>query len=241
MRSVMYLLFVIGLSCTTSAVAQDFKIDHFKFYKLFAEKRIDTTIAIKGQFDEEAMRSRIVGPWLFANPVINDRGKIRDKNAHFTAYFILDGREPKRTVTFSNQFGDQKAVIGRAELFLAPTAKNHKDERFPVSKQLDHFKCYRVEDAEMLNRKVKLTDQFKEEEKNIALRAVYFCVPVEKTHKDRVTKIKNARDHLVLYELKAHTSTPTFDIGTADQFDDPRGEVYTVMWLGVPTEKHRVR
>ena len=79
--------------------------------------------------------------------------------------------------------------------------------------------CYRVERTEAVNRKVLLVDQLTKEE-NVAVRPVFFCVPVEKEHNGRITKIQNERDHLVIYELEIHTSKPTCEIGTIDQFDD---------------------
>jgi len=103
-----------------------------------------------------------------------------------------------------------------------------------ASKYLDHFKAYRVIEGKAIEKEVTLVDQF-DKEKNVVLRPVLFCVPVAKTHGDKTTKIINARDHLVVYELKPQEHDVKFEV--SDQFSENTLKTSACVWLCVPSAK----
>jgi hypothetical protein len=231
-----------GLTNQGFSAAPTFRLDHFKIYKIQIrpEQQISAEIRLKGQFDVRPREANIKGPALIANPVSKNDGRILDGNAHLTVYFITRPvPEPERTVTVRNQFfgtRERELKIGNPEYLLVPTSKTHDRRTYPKSRRLDHFKCYKVLEGDKPEADVRLVDQFERTE-NVALKPVLFGVPVAKEHDGVVTRIINPRDHLVIYELKRHDSRPVARIGLTDQFGQFDGEVYTRMYLCVPSQK----
>lgn len=212
----------------------EFRLDHFKVYKVRAAKVVKDGVALRGQFDKEARKAEISGPLYFANPVSKNKEKIHDKDAHLNWYRLSCEREPRRKVAVHNQFGEQTILIGQPAFLLAPTKKVHDKTAFPLSKHLDHFKAYRVIKGKAIEKEVTLVDQFGDE-KNAVLKPVLFCVPVAKSHGGKSIKIVNEKDHLVVYELKPHEHEIKFE--TSDQFSENTLKTTVCVWLCVPSAK----
>lgn len=230
---------VLGLVCVApnhllSGKEPEFRLDHFKVYRVTAAQDVEDRVALKGQFDRDYRRVKISGPQYFSNPVSKNGEDVLDKNAHLNWYKLEGEEEPQRAVRFRNQFGEQSMVIGPAALLAVPTKKAHDNDTFPLSERLDHFKFYRVVEGKSLEKEVTLADQFGKE-KNIVIRPVGFCLPVSKTHDRSTTKIVNERDHLVVYLLKRQEHEVKFE--TSDQFGTNTLKTSHCAWLCVPSEK----
>lgn len=230
------MVFVVLLSSNHAVEGKDlkFRLDHFKVYKVRAAKEVSDGVVLRGQFDKEGRKSEINGPLYFANPVSKNKEEIVDKNAHLNWYRLSGEREPRRAVVLRNQFGEQKLLLGQPDFLLAPTKKKHGADTYPRSRSLDHFKAYKVIEGKAIEKEVTLVDQF-DDEKNVVLRPVLFCVPVEKTHGGKAFKIINKRDHLVVYELKPQEHEVKFEV--SDQFSENTLKTSACVWLCVPSVK----
>ncbi len=212
------------------------KLDHFEVYDV-KDVELPNEVALRGQFDGRVgKRAHLRLLTHFANPVSKNDEPIIDKNAHLTWYlFKQEEVEPKRVVTFENQFGRQRVLIGQPVYLLVPALKKEVGADYP--KGLDHFKCYEVIEGKSAERPVVLLDQFGAF-KTMARLPKFFCVPVEKTRGDVVEPIHNAKDHLVFYDIGSREVGKVISIG--DQFNRPAMREISVLdskYLGVPSVK----
>lgn len=225
---------VVLLSSARTGLAQ-FKLDHFKVYEVKSVKA-EATIAFKGQFDKEPQKAALTELLFFANPVAKDRGEIIDKNAHFDWYRLQTERQPQRKVSVDNQFGKQELLLGQPRFLLVPTWK--KEEGIERSERLDHFVAYEVLEGKPADRKVVLRDQFGAQD-GVAVRLPrLFCVPVEKTHRDKTYKINNPVDHLTVYDIVSRDKPRSIKV--ADQILPAKTtqlDVVRGVWLCVPSKK----
>ncbi|MCP4250043.1 MAG: hypothetical protein GY778_23625 [bacterium] len=106
--------------------------DHFKVYQVNAVEQ-DQAVALRGQFDEGSFkRAKLTRLTHFANPVQKDNSRIYHPDYHLTWYELRQQEpEPRRTVAFHNQYGDQKWVIGDAKYLAVPAQKFEKGHEFP--------------------------------------------------------------------------------------------------------------
>ena len=228
----------------SNAQAQElrFRLDHFKVYKVAPSPGVEREVALKGQFDKEPIKAAVRGPVLFSTPVRKNRGEIMDKNAHSNWYQLRQEKtEPKREVIVRNQFlgGDkQRLVIGQPQFLMVPTKKAHGRETFPISDRLDHFKVYEVLEAKEVAERVQLVDQFGRQQ-SVASKPIYFCVPVQKEHRNRVTKIQNVRDHLTVYVIKP--TDEKIEINVSDQLGQNKLRITASQYLCLPSQKLEYR
>ncbi len=220
----------LHLEMTNIKSPGNFNIDHFKVYRI-DPRDVSAEVWLRGQFDDDFKYARLYLYTRFLNPVDKNNEGILNKYAHLNWYDIETENEPTRQVTIHNQFGLQTLKIDRAVALLAPTEKVEPGSQFP--KRLDHYKVYVVIDGEAVYRDVVLKDQFGGED-NIAMRPMYFAVPVEKRHDDYFP-INFPEDHIVFYDLRrmpADQYRPTID-----QFGDHKMKTLYSELLGVPSWK----
>lgn len=218
----------------STAESAAFKIDHFRAYDIDGVT-VDFTVALKGQFDKDFRKHRLVALEHFANPVNkNEEGMINDQ-AHQTWYGFHpeDVGEPRRAVRLSNQFGEQKIEIGDAGVLITPAEKFEPGSSFP--KRQDHYKCYRVEEGDPINRTVTLRDQFLRNRVRV-LEPLLFGVPVAKHYKE-LEPIVNEVAHLTIYRLEPRDNHKRR--GVRDQFDEYKLEILETALLAVPTLKRK--
>lgn len=178
--------------------AQELKLDYFKFYDI-ENREADADLQLQGQFDQGPRKMRLRLLDFFANPVSKNGEPLYDKNAHLTWYRGVQPPEPPRRVLLENQFGKFDIRTGTGYGLLVPTQKLEPGSVFP--EKLDHFKVYRLLDAEQVPEKVlKLKDQFGGEEARLRL-PLYFAVPVKKRHGDKTFPIHNEKAHLLIFSI----------------------------------------
>lgn len=217
-------------------------LDHFKCYRTTGEPP-NQTVFLRDQFDIPGIAPDKTFVWVpvkFCNPVEKTTPDgvvtpIKDINAHLEMFITAPGRiDPPRRVVVRNQFGTQRIVTYGPQFLAVPSAKNSQ----PPPENLDHFKCYRT-NGRGKQVELRLSDQFQEDTTAKLLRPVAFCNPVEKTHGDVVTPIRNPESHLLCYNI-----TPTTFTGEArvrNQFA-PNGvtlPMATADMLCVPSQKLR--
>lgn len=209
-----------------------FKLDHFRAYDIDGVK-VRIAVALKGQFDKDFRKHRLVSLDHFANPVDKNDEGILHEQAHQTWYGFHpeDMSEPRRRVRISNQFGDQTLEIGDAGVLITPAEKFEGGSYFP--KDQDHFKCYRVERGEAIGKKVILRDQFRKDPVGV-LEPLLFGVPVIKHYKE-VEPIVNEDAHLTIYRLDPRDNRILRTV--RDQFDKYELEILETALLAVPTRK----
>ena len=217
--------------------------DHFKVYDV-DDVAVEDSVYLTDQFDPQSKQATVVALTHFANPVhkiLEDgsESKIQNKHRHLTWYRLNQQQpEPRRTVRFRNQFGQQSVDIRQAQVLLVPTQKLlESDSEFP--KNLDHYKCYRIIQVNVPPEQHTLTliDQFETQE-NVQLGPpVLFCPPVKKERPGYEEQpIQKPRDHLTIYRIEEHAFQR--DFGIHDQFFEEQGLVTSrSVFLAVPTTK----
>lgn len=239
------LLMVGGLLLWTSppAEARPPRLDHFRCYRVVQATPpvAGAVVLLQDQFDipAGAMPEAFVrDPALFCNPVEkrhrNRLFKITNPDGHLKFYNIDTARGPERTIKYRNQFEKGKARLGAALWLAVPTQK----EGHPPPERLDHFKCYRVLQAEPADTVVGLRDQWLTEPQVEVGGPVIFCNPTRKL--DLATGlavgVSNPRGHLMCYRTSI-TAGVAFTVFTNNQFGDELLVVESADILCVPTRK----
>jgi hypothetical protein len=215
--------------------AMELGLDYFQMYDV-VNQEASANIKIRGQFDNGDKQYKLLYLDWFANPVKKNKEPLFDKNAHLAMYrmFVPLIPEPTRKVEFVNQFGTQKAIIGKAFALLAPAQKIEPGSAFP--KQLSHFAVYQVLEGTVVNKPVQLQDQFGLS-KAVVMSPMAFAVPVKKSHDNNVFPIVNDKAHLVIYKV-----TPKIvqkNCAIKDQFKNSKIAVTQRILLAAPTIKRR--
>jgi hypothetical protein len=133
-----------------------------------------------------------------------------------------------------NQFGKFDIRTGTGYGLLVPTQKVEQGSVFP--NELDHYKVYRLLDAEQVPAKVlALRDQFGNDEVKLRL-PLYFAVPVTKRHGDKTDPIHNERAHLLIFSITTRDLQKTIKL--RNQFArGPAVRVVRSLMLGAPSLK----
>jgi len=214
-------------------ISEKLKLDHFKVYKQYLPTK-SQRVVLKGQFDRRRLPAELERMSYFATPVRKNSSKMIDQNAHLGFYELHGRPEPRRVVLIRNQFGLQRLYLDEPRYLLVPAEKVERGSAPP--KRLDHFKAYYVLQGEPLNRPATLSDQIERSERVRVARPVFFCVPVEKTHGRKTTKIQNPEGHLTFYSITPgrHEVEKT----ARDQFGEHKILLATSVMLGVPSLKY---
>ncbi|TET75805.1 MAG: DUF11 domain-containing protein [Dehalococcoidia bacterium] len=109
--------------------------------------------------------------------------------------------------------------------------------RARITSNVDHFKCYGVEEAPYIGEEVQLEDQFIEFDA-LVTNTSFFCNPVEKLHDEELTPILNPDYHLTVYNLEYEDEPQLWQVTVNNQFGE---QMLTVssnsVGLAVPTWK----
>jgi hypothetical protein len=209
-----------------------FALDHFRAYNIDGVL-VDHRVELRGQFDKEFRRHRLVELEHFANPVDKNREGIHEKIAHQT-WYTLDpetAAEPSRVVRLRNQFGEQRLLLGDAALLITPAEKIEPGSA--LSPTLGHYKCYRVVKGREIGRTVTLRDQFRRDSVSV-LEPLLFAVPVEKRYRE-LEPIHDEKTHLTIYRLTPVEHATRREV--RDQFDHYSLDILSTAMLAVPTDK----
>ena len=246
------LISAIVLATTFTTVrAQDFRLDHFKCYRMpevTGNTVLPTTVTLQDQFDIALGRAELVEVFVhlrFCNPVEKRVAgavtEIKRNDHHLTLYAVdpVEGKPIRGDVVVLNQFGKQKLRIESADILAVPTTKNPGSLDPPAG--LDHYKCYYADGAAPAAlRVVGLEDQF-ETVRHKLREPVLFCNPTRKTDAaGKVFPVENADDHLTCYKISIATVDRKFAV-IANQFTDPILDMFAASadLLCVPTKKEK--
>jgi hypothetical protein len=200
-----------------SVNAQDLKLDYFLMYDIVClmEKPMALQVTIQGQFDKEPRLCMLLNPDMFALPVSKNGEPICNGNVSLIYYQISqDAKDPARTVTVKNQFGEQKIQMSKAVGLLVPS-KTMKDGKKLLG-NLDHYKVYRVDEGPCLKERVELQGAFGASKGEVTCPR-FFAVPVRKgIGRSWGIPIMNTRAHLVLYQITSGEMKKK--VITTDQF-----------------------
>jgi hypothetical protein len=209
-------------------------MDHLKCYSVTGPA-INAAVTLRDEFDDfldRVERKTVAKPLRLCNPVTKTVAGVNtgvtNPNTHLKFYQItpLDPTpRPVFQVRVRNQFGDSTFKVTSPVELAVPTQKLPHGPFGGV----DHFKCYTTSGVKSVNKVVTLNDQF-DLERNLTVTTPFrFCNPVEKTHGDIVTPIKN-KEHLVCYKLTRKPST-------RNQFGTETLTQSLTQLLCVPSEK----
>jgi len=196
-----------------SGCTPNYRLDHYKVYRIPNGGTIGTTVALSGQFDQVGKRKFVEHDYkldelkFFANPVRKTSAAhpngvpIMHPESHLTWYSLANPVQQSKTrVYVRNQFGSQTLDLDGPRYALMPALKQEVNGELPQT--LDHFLCYRVTDYNFEAPKddVGLRDQFGSSSATV-VRPRYFCVPVNKKYNGQYQEIKNYRGHLTFYGI----------------------------------------
>jgi hypothetical protein len=218
-------------------------LDHFRVHEV-DPIAIGEVVRLTDQFDAAAKEATVETLSYFANPSRKWGGGhtagIKHGDHHFNWYAISQTQpEPRRTVTFRNQFGQHSVDVGDPRFLLVPAQKtSDPGSAFPAD--LDHYKCYEVVEVNSASPPpaVNLGDQFGGQHAAVG-NPVLFCPPVQKERDGQAPiPILNDFDHLAVYDLPPVAQSRA--ISTKDQFGSRDLSVIQSVLLIVPTIKQEV-
>lgn len=221
------------------------ELDHFKCYTVKPTSPPTRAVGLKDQFGNKKSSVREVRE--LCNPVEKVHGKKTTKRRHPSAHLVCrrtvdQGTIPQRAVRLQNQFGTVDTVTTGSQTLCLPSLKRKlRGKKTPTptgknpEKVLDHFRCYGVQQRNVPVA-VKLTDQFGKGAASV-MRLVKLCNPVQKTFKNKVTKIKYPKAHLACYTIKDGMKFKPLDVAVLNQFGKRRLRVQKAQLLCVPTFK----
>lgn len=189
------------VSHTAIASPAALPLDHYWCYVTTGDS-MNETVSLQDQFQPNAVNVTVKAPEFFCNPVRkrhNDKTyNIIDPAAHLTWYKIAAPQGAAHRVRVRNQFGKQRYDVAGTPLWLA-TPTQVQGQNAPQN--LDHFECYRIQNAAPLNQAVDLQDEFAQAVGLVVGKAVLLCNPVRKVHGAQTFEIKNPDAHLVCYQV----------------------------------------
>jgi DNA-binding beta-propeller fold protein YncE len=182
-------------------------LDHFQCYlPRKTTAHLLGVASLQDQFDGKKFEQvEVTELSRFCNPVRKVfSGKVtpiaHDK-LHLAIYSIATKPTGNHSLLISNQFGQQKILVGPPRWLAVPTSKNSTTP--PDTKLLSHFKCYPVVKGKSVNVAVDLTDQWSSDKGvRVGLQAI-FCNPARKIHAGKKYPIVNTAAHLLCYRLGA--------------------------------------
>ena len=245
-------------------------LDHFKCYRADGQK-IQDLVFLRDQFgaaDRRYERDIVGQPRLFCNPTrkvhetagaVHNVG-ISNPSNHLTWYDIkpaLTEQFRPRKVIVTNQFAPhgQQLTVVKPRFLAVPTQKITVDDRatdHAAPRDLDHFKCYQVEGALLVQQTARLWDQFNLPnvwDTHKVVRPTYLCNPTVKVHltgfddngEPQITKVPilHPEHHLMCYTIQPQTE-PVHTLNIDNQFGRQKLTTTQAQLLCVPSEKRVV-
>ncbi len=205
-------------------------LDHYKAY-LMSCTLTNGVVTLRDQFGTS--ETSFQGPFLLGTPASKNFEGIYDDRTHLTWYEIHTP-EPLRSVTYTNQFGEDVCTLRDGVVMLVPALKNEPPGD-TLSGTVNHFKCYQAE-GNPPGVVVTLDTQFGREVCTVD-RPELFCNPAEKILTDGTSyPIVNPDRHLVCYRI-----LPPEPLNVTGVFEDQflRSDFFLRenFYLCVPTDK----
>ena len=211
--------------------------NHYKTWRIQPIMGSGLAVEVKDQFMTDFLQVLRID--YLSNPVVkDDTFRIIKPDNHLTWYRV-SGRDTLINLEYVNQFeASAKVEIDSVHYLLVPTWKQLPGHNPPES--LDHYKAYRIRNPYLLNRSVKLLDQFDERigtpEFITSLKPVYFLTPAQKKRGPVPEPVFDTITHYVAYEIQP-PRTFGFSVPTQDQFGSYTMFVDMSQLLLVPTKK----
>jgi hypothetical protein len=181
----------------------------------------------------------------FNNPVAKLRdslvSEIADVSQHATWYRISEAPSlSPREITVENQFGEQIIVLGQPEYLFVPSGKSvpERNEQYGISVDLNHYVLYNVTTDPTMSVNVTLTDQFVSKMPSLVTGAMYYGVPVIKTHNNEVSPVASPEQDILFYTISPNFDSRVIPLTYAhDQFIPGERSLdhFVPVFLGLPT------
>lgn len=218
-----------NLTCQSPCCGVD--KNHYKTWRLQPQGMPSLSVSVRDQFMFDIVTLTSID--YISNPAQKDTFNILLPNDHLT-WYRARGRNTALTVEFYNQFGQDTVDIDSTSYLLVPTQKLPHPLPSPT---LDHYKAYRIKNAQPFIRVTRLMDQFDPLPEIVdQLIPRYFLTPASKNDEPMHDSIT----HYVAYEFIPKTTLPTTR-NTLDQFGQHTIFVASSELLLVPTYKLSVQ
>ncbi len=234
LNSEMVLVPTKKLSVTVpTPLPSDYGKNHYKTWRIQTQP-LDTVVFVQDQFMQDTLRLDSIK--FLSNPAQKivgiDTFNIRKPDDHLN-WYRARGRDTLLKVEYVNQFESTSVQIDSVKYLLVPAQKYPHNP--PDS--LDHYKCYRIRNAQKLVRPVELLDQFDMYYPELidTLVPLYFCTPAQKNNEPKFDTLT----HYIAYLIKPQRSISD-SRNTIDQFGYHFMVIDTSKILLVPTKKLKV-
>ena len=230
-------LLLCTLMSLPSIVSADTAPDFFEVVAGTPSRVINHEVELKGQFDDDVTETLLTGPQMFSHSVGCGEKPVRSQNAYLNWYKITEPTsEPQRILSVRDALRGNEAhqiTIEDSAFLLSPAQRITTGPPSELPDGLNHLKAYKIVKGPQLSEKVELTGAFGPKDRT-AVKAAFFCVPVEQWHHHDRFPIKDSQRCMLVYELlpQEHTSSVT----TIDQFGLNNLEVRSSKWLCVPAQ-----
>jgi hypothetical protein len=199
-------------------------VNHQLCYQAEGKYRIPAKIELVNQFSPRGFVPKIGPVTIHCNPVVKilpngKRFAVTNPAAHLLCFKMTAAKQPTPEVMVTNQFGSGALIPGQPNLLCLPSWKGLKappNRKTPQPPGLSHFTCYPVTEApgtdgfQNVPAYVMLRDEFAARPVRARVAAVpaELCLPTEKVVNGKVTKIVNAKTHLLCFAV---SQTPRVD------------------------------
>jgi hypothetical protein len=216
--------------------ALTFKLEHFLCYSIRPGGHFQPRVVkVLDQF-KPARKTTVLGPELLCNWASKNGSQVFDKHRHLLCYTTRSAPSfATRQVVVTNQFKNVRLAVVRPNALCLPTGKS-LGARPVLPKTLDHFQCYPVKPITTTKpRRVGVVDEFGKG-KYAVRRPVRLCNPASKNG----SRIRDARDHLLCYEVDPLQSSRPHTVLVRNQFGLSKLATVTAKLLCLPSLKRLV-
>lgn len=209
-------------------------LDFFEVVNVTPSRVIKHEVQSKSPFDNDVIETVLTGPQFFSHAVGFKHEAIQEPRAYLNWYEIAQPpKEPRRTVVVRDPLRGKDAhsiTIGSSAFLLSPAQRITTGSPSPIPDGLNYFRAYRILDAPLVSKTVKLNGTLGPEDRT-ATRAILLCVPIEQWHHDEHFRVKDSQDCLIVYELLPQKHSVS--ITTIDQFGLNKLDAHASNWLCV--------
>lgn len=152
---------------------------------------------------------------------------------HFTYYTIKQTTRFTKVkgATVANQFGTYTMALTKPDRMLVPTAKSLTDPATPLTRPIDHYKCYKVAGAKTKVRGLVMTDQFGTIVVDVK-RPLHLCLPALKNDEGPLVDPATA---LMCYKVTGQPPAFRPELFTLNQFGPDAYDFFGPRDLCVPS------
>ena len=233
-RSLVAGLLFVTLSTSVTWVQAHQPAEFLEVLKGQPSNLIEHAVDLKSDYDAWKLYSDLEGPH-YVSIAVGCMGRKARRSAYLTWYRITNARPSERRqvdVTDLVRGADSRPLtIESAEYLLSPAQRITSGPPDDIPDGLDHYKAYRIVDAEPIQLDVTLSGAVGPANRRLGT-PLFLCVAAEEWHHDELFPASHRRDGFVVYEMEDAVLDAS-SITLMDQFGLNRFSNESSRWLCV--------